>query len=401
MALAGRSPRRSSGGRRILIVALLVTLVVLLVDASIKSRSPAPVRQLAEEAWLDQALPLIRASTVQGDQIDTLVSNGLHLPAGTIASTAKQTASAAASTYREATKLGAPSTISAAAGLLDACLLVREQAAKQVARVMVATLSGPATSAAATSNATSLSSAAQSFQVADKAYQLFTNSLSGLDVHLPSSQWAKDPALYQSPRLTVYLQALRNATNLTPLHHLEVVSLSTDPQAESLDGATQVLPLMSHLSVALVVANVGNQTERNLTVTATIQPAVQDPVAREYVSTLAPGTAQALTVGYLYPPSGTVVTLTVTVTGPTGSTLPPATKSLAFEMPAPNQPISTTTTTIPTPIGTTPPTVPVGATTTVPAPTLPSTTAVPAGASTTTTTPTTVPATTTTTVGGG
>lgn len=339
---------------------MLATLVVLLIDASMKSRSTGPVKELAAQAWMDRALPLIRASTEQGQQIESLASDGLTMTAAAITAQADRTAAAARRTYAQAVKLNPPVTVSTAAGLLDAALLVRSQAASTVAKVMVGTLSGPATAAAASASSASLAASASSFSFADKAYVLFTKNLPHLGVTPPPSVWAANPALFQNPRLTTYLQALRNAINLTPVHQLQVVSLATNPGAESLDGKVQVLPLQSAISVAVVVGNTGNQVEKNLTVTASISPAVKAPSAREYITSLAAGGDQALTIGSLYPLAGTPVVLTVTVSGSTRG-LAPATQTLTFEMPKAGQtiPTTTTTTTLP-PASTTTTTTPAG-----------------------------------------
>jgi hypothetical protein len=389
MALAGRSPRRAGSGRRILIVAVVVTLVVLLIDASIKSRSTGPVRRLAAQAWIDRALPLIRDSTEQGAQIDALASNGLSMTAATITTEADRTAAAAAATYRQAVRLDPPPTVSTAAGLLDAALLVRSQAAATVSKVMKTALAGPATAAAASASSASLAASASSFGFADKAYVLFTENLPDLGLKPPASVWASEPALFENPRLTTYLQALRNATNLTPTHQVQVVSLTTDPGAETVAGTLQVLPLQSSISVGVVVGNTGNKTETNLTVTASISPAVKAPSAREYITSLAAGTDQALDIGDLYPVPGVPVTLTVTVVGEAASGLTPATQTLTFEMPKAGQTIPTTTTTTvpPTPVTTSPTTTATGT----------GTTTTVAGATTTTVST----GTTTTTVGGG
>jgi hypothetical protein len=347
MALAGRSPRRA-GGSRLLVFALVITLVVLLIDASIKSRSPAPTRQLSDQAWVDQALPLIRASTEQGQQISTVRTTGLSMSAEAIATQVNQTAAASAATYQQARKLVAPSDLESASGLLDACLLVREKSAAAVARALVSTLSGPATPSAAAS--TALADAAQKFQVGDQVYQLFTQSLPGVGVTMPSSEWDVNADLYQTPQLAVYLAALRSSKNLDPVHRVEVQAVSTTPPAESLVGGVQVLPVADSVTVDIVVANVGNQVENDLTVTAGILPAVTAPSAREYLEPLQPGVAQSLTVGPLYPVVGKPITLTVTVTGLATSPTPSATKVLTFEMPSASTPLTTTTTSTVPPI---------------------------------------------------
>lgn len=351
MALAGRKTRRRGGGRLVVVAAIVVTLLVLLVDASIKSRSPAPARQLASQSWVDRVLPLIRASSEQGLQIADIRAHGIGMPATAIATALASTANGAASTYHAATKLSAPPQVTSASGLLEACLLVRSQSARAIDQAIVKALSGPASASAMSAASRAIASAAQNFQVADKAYQLFAQNLPGLGIKAPSSVWASNPTQYQAPGLGVYLTALRNSTNLRPLHQLSVVSLSTTPPAESLNGTTQVLPTASAITVGVVVADTGNQVEDNLTVTASISGAGRSGSARAFVS-LTPGRARSLTIGNLYPPQGVPVTLTVTVTPRAGSSTPVASRSLTFEMPSPNKALPTTTTSTTTPSGT-------------------------------------------------
>jgi len=52
MALAGRSSRRGAGARW-LAIGIVVTLLVLLIDASLHSRSQSPGQQLAAGTWVD------------------------------------------------------------------------------------------------------------------------------------------------------------------------------------------------------------------------------------------------------------------------------------------------------------------------------------------------------------
>jgi hypothetical protein len=345
MALAGRSTRRSSGGSRVLVAALVVTLIVLLIDASVKSRSQNPVERLSAQAWVDQTLPLIRASTEQGQQINAIRADSLSqkMTASAIASQVNQTAAAAASTYRSVKRLVPPTTYSSAGGLLDACMLLREQAASTVAKTLVATLSGPPTPTPSASS--DLSSAALKFQSGDQLYQLFTQSLPGLGVTMPASAWATNAGLFQSPKVGTFLDALRNSTNLTPIHKVVVQAVSTSPPAESVVKGIQVLPNAQSITVEVDVANEGNQVESGLSVTATILPAVKEYPTKHILESLPPGVAQSLTLGGLYPVIGRPVTLTVTVTPPAGSALAPVTRTLTFEMPMPGTALTTTTTT--------------------------------------------------------
>src|ERR1700749_2211753 len=102
MALVSRSVRRGGTGRRWLLVGIVITLFVLLIDASLHSRSPGPDNQLATGAWVDRALPLMTTSTGEGQQLAAIWSGGLQLPVTSLSAQVDQVASGAASTYQKA-----------------------------------------------------------------------------------------------------------------------------------------------------------------------------------------------------------------------------------------------------------------------------------------------------------
>ncbi|MGH9105263.1 MAG: hypothetical protein ACRDZX_05385, partial [Acidimicrobiales bacterium] len=69
MAMPPRSLRRRGGSPRWLAVPLVLTILVLLVDASMHARSPKPQATLNGQAWVDKVLPDIAASTAQGREV--------------------------------------------------------------------------------------------------------------------------------------------------------------------------------------------------------------------------------------------------------------------------------------------------------------------------------------------
>lgn len=333
MALVGRNSRRRSV-KWWLAAGVVLTLVVLLIDASVKSRSPGPVRVLAAQDWVDRALPIVAQSTAQGAEINAVRASGLSMTASGITAELDQAAAGARSSFQSAEALRPPPNIATADGALVVCLQTRAQAAASVAAAMAQTLSGP-TGTAAAAPAASIQTAGQQFQVADQAYRLFVQDMPALGVKLPASEWYTDPAAFAQPGLSTFLQALRATTNAVPTHDVAVESLSTEPGAVSSIGAVQVLPPSSTISVQVTVANVGNQPESNVTVTAALSPSAPGFVAsvREFVS-LTPGQARALTLGSLRPPTAVPVTLTVTVGPiPGAATTADNTKSITFRMP--------------------------------------------------------------------
>ncbi|MBO0694058.1 MAG: hypothetical protein J2P58_14235, partial [Acidimicrobiaceae bacterium] len=167
MALAGRSTRRG-GGNRLLAAGLVVTLIVLLVDASIKSRSDNSVQRLSAQAWIDQVLPIIRDSTAEGQELNAIRTRWQDLGAPTITSQLHRTVGSAASSYKRVAKLVPPAGYGSAAGLLDGSLLLREEGSAAVAKTLTATLSGP--SPPPPSDVRALASAGEKLTLGDEMY---------------------------------------------------------------------------------------------------------------------------------------------------------------------------------------------------------------------------------------
>lgn len=345
MALAGRSSR-SGGGRRLLIVVLLLTIVVVVIDASLKSRAPAPVQTLDGQMWVDRVLPVIADSTAQGEEIARIRANGLGLGAVSIRDELDRIAQSAKRDYQSVVTLRAPAGVSGASGLLQACLLVRSQAARSLAGAMVAALSGAPPTSSGDPNVAAVAAAGRDFQIADQAYKLFASNVpASLGVTVPPSTWVSDGSAYDPGALQVYLVALRNASSLAPVHQLTIQAVSTNPPPVGTAGSVQQIPPTKGIAITIVVADTGNQPEANLTVTATITPpaAGQASSVRDFMS-LTPGTSKASTIGPLVPPSGSPSVLTVTVTPPPGSPTAAVTSTIQLEVAAPPPPSTTTTT---------------------------------------------------------
>ena len=344
MALAGRSARRGAGARW-LFIGIVITLVVLLVDASLHSRSPGPGQQLAAGAWVDRALPLIAASNTEGAQLDQLWSNGLSMKPAEITALVDQVSSGATGAYKKAVALRPPSNLAGSAGLLEACLLARSQAAALIQGAVVQTLDA---SVAGGQQSSQLQTAGNDLQVADQAYQLFASTIPKIGVTMPASQWLGNANPYQPQSAQVFLASLHNSASSTPLHEVSIYAVTTTPSPVGAQGPTEVLPDAKAITVTIVVADTGNQPERNLTVTATVSPSSGAASAKDFVDLL-PGQAHTIVnLGPLNPPQGVPVTLTITVTPPAGSPTPPSTKTVVFSMPAPPpSTTATTTTTVP------------------------------------------------------
>ncbi len=361
-------------------------MLILLIDASLKSRSPAPRQQLAAGEWVDRVLPVIASSSAEGQVIAGIWANGLKTPAPALAASINSVAAGAAKNYQTVLALRPPDSLLGPAGLLEAALLARSQAAAGLQKALIATLgsavnAAPAPAATPTTSTTTTAGAAppastttttappvgvppatvvpevtkagSEIQVGDSAYALFLSSIpASLGVHMPPSTWVGDMTPYSAQSAQVFLASLQTAVVTTPVHQVRIYAVSLNPSPVSRSGAVQVLPDATAVSVTIVLADTGNQPESNLTVTAAITPAGSGTSSvRDFISL---GVGQAYTIsglGPLNPPQGPPVTLTVTVTPPAGSPTPPATSTLTFSMPAPPPPTTTTTTTVPKPGG--------------------------------------------------
>ncbi|MBO0732648.1 MAG: hypothetical protein J2P57_25540, partial [Acidimicrobiaceae bacterium] len=141
---------------------------------------------------------------------------------------------------------------------------------------------------------------------------------------------------------------------LAPVHKLQIQAISTNPSpVNTLQGA-EVLPVQNGIQVIVVLTNVGNQQENDLTVTAEVRPARTGFAVQQFAS-LAPGDSRSVQLGNLYPLQGRDATLTVTVTPRPGSPTPVVSRSITILMPSsstapPTAP--TTSTTMPTQITT-------------------------------------------------
>jgi len=395
-----RSTRRRGGPQRWLIIPFVVTTLVLLVDASMHARSTQFERALDSQDWVDAVLPEITASTAQGLELANITQHMPAGPAGAIAEEISGIASQAASTYRAVRSDNAPPDLATAAGLLQACLVAREQGAQQFAAGVQHLLEGDKS----TLVIPVLSGAAGYFQLSDSAYQLFAKDLPELGTTMPASLWIPGAGAYQPASLASFTKRLVAAVAKTPAQPLLIDEVTTDPRALSTEEGVEVLSPASSISVTAVVADSTQIAQQGVWVSATISPSGGAPSQRVVTTVdLNAGQAKAVNMPGLTARLSTVTELTVSA-GLTGGAAAD-TRQLRIIVPGPDfsgvpttalAPLSSTTS---TPGGATSTTGPGGgggsasASTTQPAATTTTTSSAPA----VTTVPTTVPATSTTT----
>jgi hypothetical protein len=350
MAMPPRSSKGRGGSQRWLVVPFVLTLVVLLVDASMHARSNRPAATLDSQAWVDKVLPAIAQSSAQGSEI-AQVSSGTIAVGGSpaVAGELSGIAAATASTYRTVLADVAPSEVAPAAGLLQACLSARQEGAAQMSSAVRDLLRGDGPSSAVTQ----MMSAVSDFRVSDSAYQLFTKDLPNLGVTVPASAWTAAAGTFEPTELTAFVNRLLVGLTTSEAHKLHIDAIATNPPALRVQGNLQVLSPATTVSVTAVVADLGQSAEQGVKVSATISPAQGAPSQKVTVSVnLSPGQAQAVTLTGLHLVPSTPTNLTIGALEP-DSEPGTAYKSVTVEVPGQNFPGITTTTTVAKPTTTT------------------------------------------------
>jgi hypothetical protein len=143
-----------------------------------------------------------------------------------------------------------------------------------------------------------------------------------------------DTSVWTPADLTVFVGTLRASASLAPVHDVKVVTVATMPAPVGQQGGAEVLPISHTLGVEIVVANEGNEPERQLTVSVSINPAVDGigASARDFVD-LVPGQKRTIDLGNLHPVPNTATVLTVHIQpAPGQSNLLDTQQTLSFVM---------------------------------------------------------------------
>jgi len=298
-----------------LVLGVLATAVVLLVNAALSARSSAPARELAEQSYIDQVLSAVEDSTAQGRAVDTLRNQALHVSITTTFQRLGELVASAQRVLEAVQRIQPPSSMQTPHDLLEATLALRADGLRAFRDALASESSGRSND----SSVGALGDVGQDFQAADRAYRLLTKAAAPAGATLPSSEWVSDQTIYSQAGLEAFLTSLRSATSLTPIHDVAVVLVMTDPAPVSLNGVTETLPAASVLNIQAVIANDGNQVERNLLVAAVITPSADGPSAqvRNFVD-LSPGQKRTVSLGGLHMKPGQLTVLTVSVQSTAG-----------------------------------------------------------------------------------
>jgi hypothetical protein len=303
--------------------AVVATALVLLVNALVNSRSSGPSHRLAELAYLDTVRPQVEHSNDQGADVDDVRNSATKLGRDGIDKRLARLERESTAVYDAVAAANPPRSLRASHSLLVATLFARSRGAALMHQALRVALAAQPAAAVVDQ----LTAVGDDLVTGDRDYKLFLETLphsqGASQAAMPASTWVRDPTAWSGPVLGAFITTLQSSTALAPVHDTAVVLVTTDPTTVAKDpDGTNVLPEARVLTLQIVVADVGNEPERHLTVTAGLAAADgsgQVQSVRDFVD-LVPGQRLTVQLGGLRLTSNLPLILTVNITTVDGET---------------------------------------------------------------------------------
>lgn len=292
MVVADRRPRRSRP-LRLLGFAVLLTAIVLVINAIARNTGGGPDPRVT---YLDSVRPIALRSAENGADLNDIKSraNGLADDAleGRLTAVKREARAIADAVVAVET----PDALRADHGLLVTVTEVRADAVarfEEVLREAVAPGADPADAVE------SLVAVGNELVVADRAYALFVErAAEDVEPSMPAAVWISTPDDWARPELSAFLATLRAGQALAPIADVGIITFTTDPEAVGIDGESLVFPATRQgLGLSVVVANMGNQRLRQVTVEISIVAADGTTDTARNFAELEPGQRATVEVG--------------------------------------------------------------------------------------------------------
>jgi len=291
------------GPMRPVVVVFLVlsVLVVGIIVLGANHTSPGESRTQAV-AYLDKVRPFIERSSATGRDLTSLMKEVVKLERDLFDRQLTRIEIEADSALADTRDVSSAPGGALAQDLLIGALGGRSSAVKALRGAIDVTLDGAAPAVTAIQ---ALAEVGRDLEATDGAYRLFTRNLPRESDAPPESRWVPDAKEWSIPFLGTFVTALRNSSVLAPVHDLAVVVATPDPGPVGQEaGKVLVLAEVPTVRLQVVVANQGNQPERDVPVTATTQPFDGSPPSSDRTTVdLEPGQRRALDVLELSPPA--------------------------------------------------------------------------------------------------
>lgn len=293
MVVAGR--RASVEGRRrasrrlprMVILALVATLLVLAVNSIVTSSAEGPDPAIV---FADRVRPAIDKSSRQAGALEELRRSAPDLGRIGVQRGVDRLLRESRGLVSEVEQAPAQGDLRRTQGLLLACLVTRQQALEAIA----ATVSGRFESGPPDQAIDALVAVGEDLAVADRAYELFLDQLPAkARASMAPSVWLPDSSRFGRPEMASFVQTLRAEAGLMQVRDLAMVTVATDPLPVGSDGLNKILPLAKSMRLQVVVANAGTVAEKRVAVEAVVTSQGGLDTAREFVD-LDPGQRQTV-----------------------------------------------------------------------------------------------------------
>jgi hypothetical protein len=313
-----------------LVLGLFLTALIVTANAALSAQSGVPARRLSTENFFDVVQNDVQRSTQSGLDVTQLRTDAFSLGRDGIHNQLNRIASDTDAVLREVRDVNVASNLRDARDLLVATLDLRAKAAVDLRQSFTLALGTQPTGTAVAA----LADVGDGMKAADRVYRLFKSALPAGLASIPDSTWVADQAAWTPAELTIFVNTLRASSSLAPVHDVRVVMVATNPAPVGQQLGAEVLPTTRNLVVEIVVANEGNEPERQLTVSVSIAPAMDGvgASARDFID-LVPGQKRTIDLGTLHAVPNAVTALTVRIQAPPGQTgLPDMQQALNFVM---------------------------------------------------------------------
>lgn len=282
--------------RRWVVVGVVLSLLVLAVNALSESTGQEAALRLATVSYLDNVRPEVQASTKQGAELADLRSRATELGRATVVRRLQTLGVEALAAVREVEAVQPPDELRTNHSLLVAALAIRARSADTFRRTIGEALNPGSAPPAATD----LVKATEDLRSADRTYELFREALPpGRDTAMPKSSWLQGQAPLTPEEAAAFISTLHSSAALAPIRDVAVVTVTMEPAPVGTEGPAVIVPLAPTLRLQVVVANVGNDAVDQLPVVATIGALNGDvDTARQFVD-LEPGQRATVTIGGL------------------------------------------------------------------------------------------------------
>lgn len=314
MVVADRRPRRSRS-LRLLVFAAVLTFAVLIVNAIARNTGGGPDPRLT---YLDVVRPIALRSMQNGGDLNDLKTRAGTLESDALERRLKAVEKEARAIADAVRAVEAPEEVRADHGLLVTATEVRADAIERFEAVLREAVGPDADAADAVEG---LVAVGDELVVADKAYALFVErAAKGAEPSMPPGEWIGKTEDWARPELAAFLATLRAGQALAPVVDVGIITFTTDPDAVGVEAEALVIPLTRPgLGMSVVVANMGNQRLRQVTVEIAVASADgTSDTARNFVD-LDPGQRATVEVGNvrLVPGPATLTVRVVPVEGET------------------------------------------------------------------------------------